>query len=200
MSEKTGRAAQKEATHERILASAADLIRQRGLEGASVADVMAGAGLTVGGFYAHFESKTALLADGLRAALKQAHARLMKGVDAPPGPARLRAALVRYLTRTHRDEPTSGCPLPAILTEVPRQPEPVREVLAWAVEGWVRSTTGAAKGPHRAEALRTFATAVGAMALARALGPGALSDELLRAARAEATDTTADAGDEEEDR
>lgn len=177
-----GRAERKRATHERILASAASLIRTRGLEGASVADVMAGAGLTVGGFYAHFKNKSVLLAEGLRAALKDGHARLTEGLTAPPGPARVRAVLRRYLTSAHRDDPARGCPLPAVLGEVPRQDPAVREVLAWAVEGWVKGLTGASHGPHRAAALRAFALSIGALALARALGPGPLSDEVLRAA------------------
>lgn len=178
-----GRAEQKQATHERILASASRLIRARGLEGASVADVMAGAGLTVGGFYAHFKNKSVLLAEGLRAALAEGHGRLTKGLTAAPGPARVRAVLRRYLTAEHRDDPAEGCPLPSMLSEVPRQDPVVREVLAWAVEGWVKSLTGERQGPHRAAAIRAFALSIGALTLARALGPTALSDEVLRAAR-----------------
>ncbi len=180
---KPGRAEQKRATHARILASAAGLIRAHGLEGASVADVMAGAGLTVGGFYAHFKDKSALLAEGLRTALADGHARLTRGLSAPPGPARVRAVVRRYLTAEHRDDPAAGCPLPSTLSEVPRHDPAVRAVLARAVEGWVESLTGARQGPHRAAALRAFALSVGALTLARALGPTPLSDEVLRAAR-----------------
>src|SRR3954449_9138772 len=58
----------KEETRERILRAAARAIRKHGYEGVGVADVMKEAGLTHGGFYAHFESRDALLVEALERA------------------------------------------------------------------------------------------------------------------------------------
>src|SRR5271154_7483211 len=109
----TAKEEQKERSHETILESAARLLRERGISGARVADVMKGAGLTVGGFYAHFGSKEELVDDALRRTGTELRERLFSRLDEKPEADRAEVVLQRYLSAAHRDAPTMGCPLPA---------------------------------------------------------------------------------------
>src|SRR3989442_15310321 len=108
----------KERSHESILQSAARLVREKGIAGASVADVMKGAALTVGGFYAHFSSKDELVNETLRRTGARLRAGLFDGVDEKPEAERAEVILKRYLSADHRDAATLGCPLPAVVGEV----------------------------------------------------------------------------------
>src|SRR6201994_5021308 len=112
------KADQKERTHETILESAANLLRSRGISGARVADVMQGAGLTVGGFYAHFASKEELVDETLRRTGAALRARLFSRLEEKPEAHRAEVVLKRYLSPAHRDEQTLGCPLPAVVGEI----------------------------------------------------------------------------------
>src|SRR3982750_2568047 len=92
----------KRRTHDRIIASAGRIVRKNGLAAASVSRVMRGAGLTIGGVYAHFRSKRAMDAEVIPATLG--------GSSAP-------WSVDRYLTAAHRDDPGHGCAFPAVLSE-----------------------------------------------------------------------------------
>src|SRR5947199_3756287 len=94
----------KERSHETILDSAARLLREKGISGARVADVMKGAGLTVGGFYAHFGSKEELIDAVLRRTSAAMRARLFAGLDEKPAADRAEVVLKRYLSPCNRDE------------------------------------------------------------------------------------------------
>src|ERR1700733_826971 len=109
---------QKERSHESILESAGRLLRERGISGARVADVMKGAGLTVGGFYAHFASKEALIDTTIRRTAREMRERLFTKIESKPAPDRGEVILKRYLSAAHRDDVTTGCPMPAIVGEV----------------------------------------------------------------------------------
>src|ERR1700722_20967508 len=104
---------QKERSHGSILESAARLLRERGISGARVADVMRGAGLTVGGFYAHFGSKEALVDEVLRRTATEMRGRLFARLDEKPPADRAEVVLKRYLSPAHRADFEQGCPLPA---------------------------------------------------------------------------------------
>src|SRR3954469_23784041 len=110
----TSKADQKERTHGTILESAARLLRAKGISGARVADVMKGAGLTVGGFYAHFSSKEALVDDALRLTAGRMRARLFARLEEKDEADRAEVVLKRYLSAAHRDEIARGCPFPAV--------------------------------------------------------------------------------------
>src|SRR5260221_8147023 len=97
------KAQQKERTHDAILGSAARLLRSKGIAGARVADVMSGAGLTVGGFYAHFASKEALVDEVLRLTATRLRERLFSGLEVKDEPDRAEVVLKRYLSASHRD-------------------------------------------------------------------------------------------------
>jgi TetR/AcrR family transcriptional repressor of nem operon len=188
------KAEQKQRSHQTILESAARLIRERGIGGARVADVMQGAGLTVGGFYAHFNSKEALIDEALRRTGRQMRERLFAQLEHRSLRDRAEIILKRYLSTAHRDEAERGCPLPAVVGEVATSAGEHRAVLAAEVEAMaqqLQSQLGPGAGPSpRQLALGLVALMYGGLALARALRGSELSDEVLKACRAIGTAAT----------
>jgi TetR/AcrR family transcriptional repressor of nem operon len=184
----SAKAEQKTRTHEAILASACRLLRENGIGGARVADVMAGAGLTVGGFYAHFASKQELVDAAMRRTAAFMRGKLFARIDDKPADARGTVVLKRYLSAAHRDDPANGCPLPAVIGEISTSSPEHRPVLAEEVDRLV--TELAAQLPaeagrsRRATALGMVALMYGGLTLSRALRGTELSDEILRACRA----------------
>jgi TetR/AcrR family transcriptional regulator, transcriptional repressor for nem operon len=180
---------QKERSHESILASASRLVRERGIAGARVAEVMKGAGLTVGGFYAHFASKEALVDDVLRRAAEEMRARLFEKLPERPEQDLLGLVLRRYLTPAHRDAPLVGCPMPAVVGEIGTTASEHAPVLAEIVQAMAAEMEAVAPatgdGPSKKHlALGLIALMVGGLSLARALAGTPLSDEVLKACRA----------------
>jgi TetR/AcrR family transcriptional repressor of nem operon len=162
----------KRRTHDRIITAAGRIVRKNGLAAASVSRVMRGAGLTIGGFYAHFRSKRAMDAEVVQATL---------GGSATPW------SVDRYLTAAHRDHPEHGCAFPAMLSEVARADEPTRMALARAIDAraheLARAMPGRRGAAARQRALATLALCVGGLALARAMRGHPASDEVLAACR-----------------
>ena len=165
----------KRRTHDRIIASAGRIVRKNGLAAASVSRVMHGAGLTIGGFYAHFRSKRAMDAEVVQATL---------GGSTP-------WSVDRYLSASHRDDAEHGCAFPAMLSEVARADERTRMAMARAIDVRARQLTAAGQGRKgaaaRQRALATLAICVGGLALARAMRGHPASDEVLAACRKWAT-------------
>jgi TetR/AcrR family transcriptional regulator, transcriptional repressor for nem operon len=174
-------------TRTRVLGEAARALRQEGAAGLGVADVMRRSGLTHGGFYAHFPSRDALVAEALAGAFAS-RSDAFAAAEADPDP---RAGLVRfvkaYLSRGHRDDPGAGCPLPALSGELPRLPEEARRAFGEGVArltarlGALMAAAGVA-APETA-AGSVLAEMVGAVALARALPDRAESDRVLKRSR-----------------
>ena len=177
----SAKAEQKQRTHEGILASAASLLRARGVAGARVADVMAGAGLTVGGFYAHFASKESLVDEVLRRTARELRAGLFAGLEQKPAHDRAEVVLKRYLSARHRDNPDTGCPFPAITSEIANQAVH-RPVLAEQFSALVSELQPLVAS--RTLAVGLVALMYGGLSMSRALGKTELSDEVLRACRA----------------
>jgi TetR/AcrR family transcriptional regulator, transcriptional repressor for nem operon len=178
---------QKERSHETILASAARLLREKGISGARVADVMQGAGLTVGGFYAHFPSKEALIDAALRRTAAEMRALLFARLDEKPERARVDVILKRYLSASHRDHPVTGCSLPAVVGEVSTGAGEHNEVLGEqvsALAAGIEANLVAGRLPKRQLAIGLVALMYGGLSLARALRGTELSDEVLKACRA----------------
>ena len=178
------RGTKKHDTHERILASASQIARREGLRAASVPRVMSGAGLTTGGFYAHFSSKTAMDAEIVRTL--QSPLRGLEGLDDAAGHEWLQRAVKRYLSVAHRDN-VDGCGYPAVLSEVGLAQREVRRAFAEAL-----ATRVAAFEPHvpatagvttRERALATMALTIGGLLLARAAQGSPLSEEMISACR-----------------
>lgn len=177
----------KESSRQRILRSAGYRLKESGIAGTSVASVMHGAGMTVGGFYAHFPSKKELVVEAMRASLREAREALEAGLDDKQGSEWVEAVARRYLSRAHRDVPEHGCPLPATLADIGRTGPEVGEALSEELDAYVaelESKLGeAGAASPRDEALADLSLMVGGLTLARAVKGTALSDELLLACR-----------------
>jgi TetR/AcrR family transcriptional regulator, transcriptional repressor for nem operon len=176
-------------THARLRETAALLLRTRGLREPSVADVMRGARLTVGGFYGHWASREALFEEVLRDALRETWSRLLEQASGATPRERLACVVRRYLSRAHRDAPGAGCPLPASLGDIAALGPPYREAFGGEFEAFA-AALGAVAGPPdgRRLALGLAALMVGGLALARATAGTPLSDSILDASRALALD------------
>jgi TetR/AcrR family transcriptional regulator, transcriptional repressor for nem operon len=186
---KTSKIEQKERTHISIIESACKLLRERGIGGAKVAEVMSGAGLTVGGFYAHFDSKEALVDEALRKTAAIMRSRLFERIDEKPLTARAEVVLKRYLTAAHRDDPANGCPFPAVVGEVSTTAPAHRKVLSeqmGILADELATNMPAAKplSERRSIALGVIVLMYGGISLARAVKDTPLSDEILKSCRA----------------
>lgn len=172
----------KQQSHEAILASAAGLLRKQGIRASSVTDVMRGAGLTVGGFYNHFDSKEHLFTETIR---RVGLGRVLAHARGGTPLERARSVLRRYLSRAHRDRPEEGCILPSAVAEVARVGEPYRTALEQELGGYVESFAAALGGGprNREKAVALIALMYGALSLSRAVNDP-LGEEFLKAARA----------------
>ncbi|POA28292.1 MULTISPECIES: TetR/AcrR family transcriptional regulator [unclassified Pseudomonas] len=168
-------------TRERILQAASSALVQRGPAEPSVGEVMGAAGLTVGGFYAHFESKDAMMLEAFTQLLGQRRALIAEMDPSLTGEERRALVAAFYLSRKHRDSTDHACPIPASIGELGRLPDDFRLVLNEHIELMVAQL--AASPEDTDKALADLALMVGGLALARALGAGELSDRLLRAAK-----------------
>jgi TetR/AcrR family transcriptional repressor of nem operon len=180
---------QKEQSHEIILDSAAELLRERGIAGARVAEVMKGAGLTVGGFYAHFASKEALIDEALERTGRIMRARLFDKIEEKPQADRAEVLLKRYLSPANRDQTLLGCPLPAVVGEIGATAREhcgaLSEQVALLAKGMEEQLpdTGSELSPKHL-AMGLVALMYGGLSLARAVRGTPLSDEILKACRA----------------
>jgi TetR/AcrR family transcriptional regulator, transcriptional repressor for nem operon len=184
----SSRADGKHQTHRRIVSSASRLMRRHGLTRASVMDVMRGAGLTVGGFYAHFRSKRAMDLEVLEQTFDEVRARSDARLADAAGLDRLERAVGHYLSASHRDRPEDGCPLPSVVADLAHADPELRLALGRFFDRWAdRLSPHAPAMAHasaRERALATIALCVGGVTIARALRGQPLSDELLHACAA----------------
>ena len=176
----------KATTRKRVLKEAAREIRAKGPDNFAVAGVMARAGLTHGGFYAHFPSKEALVAEAIGTMFEDARGRVAE-IDADGDPrAALRGYIDFYLAREHRDARDRGCPLPALSGDLARSAVGARERFGLGISRLTERLATALAGIGEAEpvsaASAMLSQLVGAVVLARAVD-GAASDALLDAAR-----------------
>lgn len=178
----------KSATRERVVRTASRAMRRDGIAGTGVAAVMAEAGLTHGGFYAHFKSKDALAGAAIDAAFAESARRIADKVDAMPPAAALAGWIDLYVAARHRDDRAGGCALTALSGEAARGGAIARAALASGADRltarlahWL-AAIGDADPAGTAAAL--LAEAVGTVTLARIHGATPASDALLAAARA----------------
>lgn len=172
--------AAKAESRERIIAEAAQQIRRDGLESVSVGSLMKSVGLTHGGFYGHFDSRSALLAEALQRALSDGEARAK--ANSGGGTRPLTAIARSYLSRSHRDARESGCAIAALASDVGRADEAAREVMEARVNAFI-DTVAATMGGDDERAMLAVSAMVGALALARVITNRERSDTLLRAVR-----------------
>jgi len=175
--------AQAQANRARIVATASTLFRERGYDGVGVADLMAAAGLTHGGFYKHFESKAELMAEAAASGLSQAVAST-EGLD-------VAEFFKRYLSRKHRDARSLGCTMAALGGDAARQSDHVKATFAAGIESVLATLgrEGAIPGDVdqrsvRAMLIGMLAQSVGALVLSRSCpDDSSLSDEILKVCR-----------------
>lgn len=153
-----------------IVEAASRLFRKRGIANVSIADVMGAIGLTIGGFYRHFEDKDALVAEAIDHASK----------STVMGDATLAQVLDRYLSKDHRANVEKGCPVAALCSEIAREHAPARRAFTDAVKRIIEATSGRR---DRKRQLAMMAQAVGGLVLSRAVDDPKLSDEILSAVR-----------------
>jgi TetR/AcrR family transcriptional regulator, transcriptional repressor for nem operon len=177
----------KEKTRATILGAAGKVFRREGYHAAGVDKVMAEAGLTAGGFYAHFESKQALLAEALEHAAADAGERLVPSTEGLSGREWVESFLGRYLSLEHCRVIEDGCPLAALVSEVARAEGPVKERFETLVRGIVSelgSHVGACGSPSCEErALAAVAMCVGGLGLARCVPDAAYAAHILESCR-----------------
>jgi len=170
-------------TRRRVLKEAAQEIRAKGPDGVAVAAVMARAGLTHGGFYAHFESKDAMIADAIGTMFDDARGR-SDAIEQTSDPrAALKAYIDFYLSPAHRDRRERGCPLPALSGDLARSGEQQRARFGKGMEALTlrlaKALGGIGIAEAHAEGSAMLAQMVGAVALSRAVADPAQSDAIL---------------------
>lgn len=181
----------KEITHERIVETAARAIRRSGYDGTGVADIMKEAGLTHGGFYAHFPSRDAMLAEaadraGAETIVTTEHIFAKASKDQA-----LQALMSAYLSNDHTANIETGCFFAALGSEMPRQAPEVREASTRRIKEMIaliesqlsnQSLPTASKLSVREQALLMVSTMVGTLLLARAVDEPELCDAFRQAA------------------
>lgn len=174
-------------THTRIVKKASVRIRERGAHGIGVADLMKDAGLTHGGFYAHFDSREALVIEAFNYAMDRSTDRWRQLAGQAVPEERLSTIVDAYLSPQHRDNPGHGCAVPALGAEIARESPKTRKAFAGKLDQMVgmmaeqfSDTSGEAA---RKQAMAALATMMGTLVLARVAGSGEFSEEILGAGR-----------------
>lgn len=176
----------KEETHKRVVEAAARRFRKDGIESTGVVDLMADAGLTHGGFYAHFSSKETLVKEALAAASMKSRDHLQGQIDQARAEGRdpLEAIVRSYLTVTHRDRPDRGCSVAALGSEIARHPRKTREAFTEGLEktmGIIASALPETVPNRQERAYAIFSTLIGALQLSRAISDSAMSQAVIDA-------------------
>lgn len=186
----------KEETRRRILEAAARAYREEGVSGVGIGELMQSIGLTHGGFYAHFDSKDALVAEACESVRSPLAQRYFAWAEEAGGAEGLRRMIRGYVSRQHRDDPGLGCLMPALAADVSRSAPEVRASFTRSLRGLLAGVARLLPGGRRAaaaepgaedaipdEALVLVSGMVGAVLLARAADDPELSDRILLAAR-----------------
>jgi TetR/AcrR family transcriptional repressor of nem operon len=176
--------AQKARTHKRIVAIASKRFREKGLAGFGIAELMNEAGLTVGGFYKHFDSRDDLVAEAVNSAFGGWKRRVDAANSGGP-PVSYEDLVGDYLSEAHRNNPGTGCAFSALAPEIARSDERTRALASEQVRNDIQLIAGLLptkdKRMARSRAILAFSALVGAMSLARAVSDVALSREILAA-------------------
>jgi len=174
-------------TRQRILEMASTLFRERGIDQVSVNDVMAGTGLTHGGFYAHFTSKDDLVAEAVAQALEQTTERLVGFARRAHGGNGLKTAIRSYLSPQHRDNPGQGCALAALAAEVGRGTPQARHRMTAKLHEMVDALGEFGEGQdaqsREKQILGVLSGMVGALVLARLADDERYANRILQASR-----------------
>jgi TetR/AcrR family transcriptional repressor of nem operon len=180
--------AEKAKTHKRIVAIASRRFREEGLAGIGIADLMKEAGLTVGGFYKHFNSRDALVAEAVGSALELWKRQADAAVSGGP-PVTYESLVDEYLSEAHRNHPGTGCPIGALAGDLARSDKRTRALVSRKIQDniellatLIRNTNKTDRGSARSQAILTYCALVGAIGMARAISDEELSREILKTA------------------
>lgn len=173
-----------EVTRRAILAIAARIIRERGPDRVGIAEVMREAGLTHGGFYAHFASRDALVAEAIRSMFDGGRQKFIARVGNKSGPEALKAWIDSYVSREHRDNPGGGCAMAALISDMARLEPAARAAFDDGIRGIAgRLSAHLPAGVDDSVVGSLMAEMAGAVALARAVGDPQFSDRILKTSR-----------------
>jgi TetR/AcrR family transcriptional repressor of nem operon len=177
----------KQETHARIVRKASVRLREKGAHGIGVADLMKEAGLTHGGFYAHFDSREALVIEAFAYAMDRSNERWRKVAEQTAPDKRLATIVDNYLTPLHRDDPGHGCAVPTLGAEIARESPKTRKAFAAKLEQMIDMLADqmleVPRRTARKQAVAALATMIGTLVLSRIAGSGEFSDEILAAGR-----------------
>jgi TetR/AcrR family transcriptional repressor of nem operon len=178
--------AEKEKTHQRIVAIASKRFREKGLAGIGIADLMKEAGLTVGGFYKHFDSRDALVAEAVGGALELWKGQVHAAASGGP-PVTYESLVDEYLSEAHRNHPGTGCPIGALAGDLARSDKHTRALVSRKIRDnlellatLIRKTNETDGGSARSQAVLIYCALVGAIGMARAISDEELSREILK--------------------
>jgi TetR/AcrR family transcriptional repressor of nem operon len=181
----------------RVVRTASKMLRERGVDAASIADVMQASGMTHGGFYKHFESKNDVVRAAVRLAFDEIVGRFDRRKAENGEAAAVSAYVAEYLSKEHVAQPGLGCPVAALGADAGRHSDWLGPTFAAGAEDLIERVVDAA-GPSsgdpqgaRSAAIRKLTQLVGAVVVARAVGAGPLQDEIL-AAHAQALSPNSD--------
>jgi TetR/AcrR family transcriptional regulator, transcriptional repressor for nem operon len=173
--------AQKARTHKRIVAIASKRFREKGLAGFGIAELMKEAGLTVGGFYKHFDSRDELVAKALSDAFGTWQ-RQKEAAESGGQSFSFAKLIDDYLSDAHRKNPGTGCAFSALAPDIARGDKRTRALTSDQVKADLKLIVGLLPGKDkhaaRSRAVLTFSALVGAMSLARAVADESLSREI----------------------
>jgi TetR/AcrR family transcriptional repressor of nem operon len=174
---------EKAKTHRRIVKIASKRFREKGVAGVGIAELMKEAGLTVGGFYKHFDSRDDLVAE----AVGSAFGTWKRQVDAAASggaPFTYAKLIDDYLNEAHRDDPGTGCAYSALAAEISRSDKKTRALASEQIRNDIQLIASLLPGKDRraarSRAILTFSALVGAMTLARNVSDEEMSREILR--------------------
>ena len=177
----------KQETHARIVRKASIRLREKGAHGIGVADLMKEAGLTHGGFYAHFDSRDALVIEAFGFAMDRSLEHWRKLTDETTPEKRLAIIIDGYLSPTHRDDPGHGCVITSLGAEMARESPKTRRAFAAKTEQLIDliadQMPDVPRKTARKQATSLLATMMGTLMLSRIAGSGEFSDEVLQAGR-----------------
>ncbi|WP_171134883.1 TetR/AcrR family transcriptional regulator [Ruegeria sp. HKCCD7221] len=173
--------AQKERHREEILSNAGEQLRSGGFSAINVVSLMNSVGLTHGGFYGHFENKEDLLDQALERALREG--RLTQKLNASPNKPSFARYIGSYVSPKHRDLKSSGCAIPALVSDVSRRPKASRDIMQSHIDGFINTVADYLDG-DRSKANLAVAAMVGSIALSRVMTDDAKASEMLKATKA----------------
>lgn len=177
----------KEKTRKKIVAKAGKLFRQKGYSGAGVQKLMSAAGLTQGGFYAHFPSKGDLLIDVMKEAFDKTRANWLSGTETLSSQEKLNLLIRRFISRGHRDNISDGCPSTCLTNEISRSSKKIKktfeEEIRKSLEAIKSQISQGTESDRESAALLIIILGLGAITLSRAITDENFSDQMIQVAR-----------------